>query len=76
MILDSPVDRLFSLLNPPMNFYIFSFDQAHLFGESATHSIEPLAMRLDALLLLAGSSLLRRRAYPATPPAAYSGASN
>ena len=45
-------------------------------AENATFPIEPLAARLGALLLLAGSSLLRRLAYPDTPPAAHSGASN
>ena len=54
-------------------FSIFGIDQL---GDSATHPIEPLATRLGALLLLAGSSLRRRRAYPVTPPAAHSGASN
>ncbi len=59
-----------------MNFDFFSFDGIHLLGDSATHPIEPLATRLGRKLLLAGSSPLRRRAYPDAPPAADSGASN
>ncbi|HEX5285344.1 MAG TPA: hypothetical protein VFW43_00285 [Polaromonas sp.] len=59
-----------------MDIDIFSFDAVHRLSESATHSIEPLAPRPGALLLLAGSSLRRRRAYPDTPPAPHSGASN
>jgi len=46
----------------------FSFD--------LDHPMESLATRLGALLLLVGRSPLRRRAYPDTPPAAHSGASN
>jgi hypothetical protein len=48
----------------------------HPLGESATHPIEPLTTRLGSLLLLAGSSLQRRRAYPDAPPVAHSVASN
>ncbi|NCN71994.1 MAG: hypothetical protein GW907_12810 [Betaproteobacteria bacterium] len=59
-----------------MNINFFGVDQLHLMGDGATHPIEQLATRLGALLLLAGSSLPRRRAYPDTPPAAHSGASN
>ncbi len=59
-----------------MNIYFFSFDEVHSLGDSATHPIEPLAVRLGALFLLAGSSPRRRHAYPAAPPAAHSGASN
>jgi len=40
------------------------------------HPIEPLAAYLGSLLLLAGSSLRHHRAYPDTPPATHSGASN
>ena len=47
-----------------MNIDYFRFDGIHLLGDSATHPIEPLATRLGALLLLAGSSPRRRRAYP------------
>ncbi|MCF8211936.1 MAG: hypothetical protein K9K38_21400 [Rhodoferax sp.] len=54
----------------------FCFDAIHPLGESATHPIEPLATPLGSLLLLAGSSPLRRRAYPEAPSAAHSGASN
>jgi len=53
-----------------------SAGQGYPVAENATFPIEPLAARLGALLLLAGSSLLRRLAYPDTPPAAHSGASN
>ncbi|MBK9440638.1 MAG: hypothetical protein IPN53_04675 [Comamonadaceae bacterium] len=59
-----------------MNIDFFSFDVVHPLGDSATHPIEPLATRLGSLLLLAGRSPLRRRAYPDAPPAAHSGASN
>ena len=59
-----------------MNIDICYFDGVHPLGESATHPIELLAMRLGVLLLLAGSSLRRRRAYPDAPPVAHSGAFN
>nr|MDP2190568.1 hypothetical protein [Rhodoferax sp.] len=59
-----------------MNINFFSFNTVHHLGESATRPIEPLATRPGSLLRLAGSSLLRCRAYPATPPAAHSGESN
>ena len=59
-----------------MNIDICCFDEVHLFGESATHPIELLATRLGVLLLLEGSSIQRRRAYPYAPPAAHSGAFN
>jgi len=59
-----------------MNIDYFSFDTVHLLGDSATHPIEPLATRPGSLLRLAGMSLQRCRAYPDTPPAAHSGASN
>lgn len=45
-------------------------------GGSATHPIEPLAMRLGSLLLLAGSSPRRRRACPDAPPAVHPGVAN
>jgi len=48
----------------------------HLLDDSATHPIEPARPRLGALLRLAGSSLLRCRAYPDAPATAHSGASN
>ena len=59
-----------------MSIYFFSFGEVHPLGDSATHPIEPLATRLGALLLLAGRSPQRRRAYPDAPPVAHSGASN
>ena len=40
------------------------------------HPIELLATCLGVLLLLEGSSIPRRRAYPDAPPAAHSGAFN
>lgn len=43
---------------------------------SATPPIEPLTTRPGVLLRLAGTCLLRCRAYPDTPPAAHSGTSN
>jgi len=52
------------------------FDNPHLLGENATHPIRPPSGALAALLLLAGMSLRRRRALPAHPMAACSGASN
>ena len=45
-------------------------------GGDATHPIEPPWRALAALLLLAGMSPQRRRALPAHPKAAHSGASN
>jgi hypothetical protein len=59
-----------------MNIHFYSVDQTHLLVGSATYPIEPLATRPGALLRLAGSSLLRCRAYPNAPPAAHSGSSN
>ncbi|MCF8167042.1 MAG: hypothetical protein K9K38_03920 [Rhodoferax sp.] len=59
-----------------MNTHFIGFEGHHLLGESATYPIEPLTTRLGSLLLLAGSSLQRRRAYPDAPPAAHSGTSN
>jgi len=52
------------------------FYRVDLVGEIATHPIAPLATRPGALLLLAGCIPQRRRVYPATPPAAHSGAFN
>ena len=43
-----------------MNIKYFSLSQIHLLGASATHPLEPLATRLGSLVLLAGSSPLRR----------------
>ena len=59
-----------------MKIDICYFDGVYPLGESATHPIELLATRLGVLLLLAGSSLRRRRAYPDASPAAHSGAFN
>ena len=52
------------------------FRKAHLRGDSATHSPAPRSPRHAALLLLAGSSPLRRRALPDTPITALASASN
>lgn len=59
-----------------MRIDFFTIFEIHPSGGSATHPIEPLATCLGALLLLAGRSLQRHRAYPDTPPTAHSGASN
>ena len=59
-----------------MKIDICYFVGVHLLGERATHPIELLAARLGVLLLLEGSSIPRRRAYPDAPPAAHSGAFN
>jgi len=59
-----------------MNINFSGFDTVHRMGGNATRPIEPLATRPGALLRLAGISLQRCRAYPATPPAAHSGVSN
>jgi len=53
-----------------------AFDNPYLLGESATHPIRPPSGALAALLLLAGMSMLHRRALPAHPMTACSGASN
>jgi len=55
---------------------IFSFEELLHLGESATHPIEPPWGTLATLLLLAGMSLLPRRALPALPMTAHSGAFN
>jgi len=59
-----------------MNAEIFSHDDHHRLGDSATHPIEPRCGTLAALLLLAGMSPQRRRALPARRITAHSGASN
>jgi len=59
-----------------MNIDFLSFYQVHFLGENATRPIEPLATRLGSLLLLAGRSPPRRRAYPDALPAAHSDVSN
>ena len=50
-----------------MNIDSGCFDDLHLLGECATHSPAPRSPRHAALLLLAGSSPLRRLALPGTP---------
>jgi len=52
------------------------YDHPHLLGKSATHPIRPPSGALAALLLLAGRAKRRRRALPAHPMTACSGASN
>jgi hypothetical protein len=52
------------------------FSQPHLGGDSAMHLPEPLLECHAVLLLLAGTSLPRRRALPGTPKAALANASN
>jgi hypothetical protein len=52
------------------------FSQPHLWGDSAMHLPAPLLERHAVLLLLAGTSLQRRRALPGTPTAALANASN
>jgi len=59
-----------------MNSGFRTHDHLHHSGDSATHPIEPRWRTLAALLLLAGMSPQRRRALPAHPIAAHSGASN
>jgi len=59
-----------------MNTAFRGHDRIPVLGVSATNPIEPLRPRLAALLRLAGSSLLRCRAYPDAPATAHSGASN
>jgi len=53
-----------------------SFDEAHLLGESATHSPAPRSPRHAALLVLAGMSLLHPRVLPGTPITALASAFN
>ena len=59
-----------------MNSSFRAHEQAHFVGDNATHPIEPRWRTLVALLLLAGRSPQRRRALPAHPITAHSGASN
>ncbi len=59
-----------------MNTGCSGLEELHRLGESATHPIEPPWGTLAALLLLAGISLLPRRALPAHPMPAHSGAFN
>jgi len=59
-----------------MNAAPFAFDQIHLLGESATHSLARLGARLPLSLVVAGISLLPPRFATATRPDAPSSASN
>jgi hypothetical protein len=59
-----------------MNSRIGVHEAFHLFGDNATHPIEPRCGALAALLLLAGISPQRRCALPAPRSLAHSGASN
>ena len=59
-----------------MNTDIRCFDDPHLLGERATHPPAPRSPRHAALLVLAGISLPRPRALPATPITALAGAFN
>ena len=59
-----------------MNTQGFTSLYVHSSGDSVTHAIARWAGRLTALLLLAGTSLRRRRALSADPPIAHSGAFN
>ncbi|MDR2155686.1 MAG: hypothetical protein LBE78_11815 [Burkholderiaceae bacterium] len=55
---------------------IRSFDDAHLLGDTATHSPAPCSPRHAALLVLAGISPRRPRALPGTPIMALASAFN
>jgi hypothetical protein len=59
-----------------MHIEILGHERAYRLGESATYPIEPPWGALAALLLVAGGSLLPRRALPAHPMTAHSGAFN
>jgi hypothetical protein len=59
-----------------MNTRIFAFDSVHLSGDIAMRPPAPRSPRHTALLLLAGSSPLRRRALSGTPITALAGVSN
>jgi hypothetical protein len=59
-----------------MNTEHLGHEEAHLMGEGATDPIELPGSTLAALLFLAGSSPLRRRALPAHSLTAHSGPSN
>ncbi|MDO5691955.1 MAG: hypothetical protein Q4G70_05640 [Pseudomonadota bacterium] len=52
------------------------FDHIHLLGERAMHPIAPRWVRHAALLVLAGTHLLRPHVLPGTPITVRSGASN
>jgi hypothetical protein len=53
-----------------------AFDDIHPMGEAATHPIARFSRRPAALLFLAGNDPARRRALPAVPKIAHSGAFN
>jgi hypothetical protein len=55
---------------------VIGLEAVHQLGENATHPIEPPCGALGALLVLAGISLPRPRAFPARPMTAHSGVSN
>jgi hypothetical protein len=59
-----------------MNTNFHGAGEAHPLGENATLPSARLASRPAALLLLAGTTLPRRRAWPDNSPAAHSAASN
>lgn len=59
-----------------MNTNAPTHDDLHRLSESATHPLELRCGALGALLLLVGTSPQRRRALPARPIAARSGAFN
>jgi hypothetical protein len=59
-----------------MNTDFRCFDDLHLLGERATRPPAPRSPRHAALLVLAGISLPRPRALPATPITALAGAFN
>ena len=59
-----------------MDTEIYTHDNPHLLGESATHPIEPRYGTLAALLRLAGRSPQRCHVLPAHRITAHSGASN
>ncbi len=59
-----------------MNTHLTAFDSHHLLGESATHPLARLGVRLALSLLVAGPGLPPRRFAAVTRPSAPSGASN
>jgi len=75
MILEAAVDRSFSL-ETLMRVDVPGRDVIHRLGEYATRPIELPWGALGSLLLLAGTSLRRRRAFPAHPMTAHSSGSN
>ena len=59
-----------------MNTEFFAFDHAHRLGETATHPLARLVVRLPLSRLVAGPGLPPRCFAAATHPDAPSGASN